>query len=300
MRPVRATVVGVGLGRATPHGPAPNRGPVYSQKEECMSFVTTLPEALAAAAAKLEGIGSGMAAQNAAAAAPTTAIAPAAADEVSALQATQFTAFGNLYQSVSAQAQAIHQQLVNGLGTSAGSYGATEAANQAAAASTPLSGILGSLSTSGTSGGALTFGINGVQNFTAAASDLISTASIGTLPGYGAPAAGGSVAGATSLAGDVSASGAAGPAGSAALGGRRSRPGGHHDTCHAGRRRLDQRPARRRSGEHRAGRDASGGHGRQSRRPGRTALRREAHRDAQTISRIEQFEFSSAAHSSAS
>ncbi len=189
-----------------------------------MSFVTTLPEALAAAAAQLEGIGTGMAAQNAAAAAPTTAIAPAAADQVSALQATQFSAFGNLYQSVSAQAQAIHQQLVSALGSNAGSYGATEATNQAAAASTPLSGIFGLFSTPGTAGGALSFGINGGQNFTAAASDLISMASIGTLPGYGAPAAGGSVAGATGLAADVSASGAEGPAGSAGFGGVAASP----------------------------------------------------------------------------
>ncbi len=184
-----------------------------------MSFLTTLPEALAAAAAQLEGIGSGMAAQNAAAAAPTTAIAPAAADQVSALQATQFNAFGNLYQSVSAQAQAIHQQLVTALGSNAGSYGATEATNQAAAASTPVSGLLGLFSTPGTAGGATSFGINGVQNFTAAASDLISMASIGTLQGSGAPAAGGSVAGATGLATDVGASGAASPVGSAGLGG---------------------------------------------------------------------------------
>ena len=189
-----------------------------------MSYVTTLPEALAAAAAKLEGIGSGMAAQNAAAAPPTTAIAPAAADQVSALQATQFSAFGNLYQSVSAQAQAIHQQLVTTLGTSGGSYGEAEATNQAAAASTPLSGILGLFSTPGTSGGALSFGINGTQNFTAAASDLISMASIGTLPGYGAPAAGGSVASATGLAGDVSASSAASPVGSAGFGGAAASP----------------------------------------------------------------------------
>lgn len=185
-----------------------------------MSFLMTLPEALAAAAAQLEGIGSGMAAQNAAAAAPTTAIAPAAADQVSALQATQFNAFGSLYQSVSAQAQGIHQQLVTALGNNAGSYGEAEATNQAATGSTSLSGLLGLFgSTPGTSGGATSFGINGVQNFTSAASDLISMASIGTLQGSGAPAAGGSVASATGLAGDVSASGAASPVGSASLGG---------------------------------------------------------------------------------
>ena len=50
-----------------------------------MSFVTTQPEALAAAAGTLQGIGSAMSAQNAAAAAPTAGVVPAAADEVSAL-----------------------------------------------------------------------------------------------------------------------------------------------------------------------------------------------------------------------
>ncbi|MGH3849334.1 MAG: PE family protein, partial [Pseudonocardiaceae bacterium] len=53
-----------------------------------MSFVTTHPEALALAAGQLQGIGTAMAAQNAAAAAPTTGVVPAAADAVSAMQAT--------------------------------------------------------------------------------------------------------------------------------------------------------------------------------------------------------------------
>ncbi|BBZ12486.1 PE family protein [Mycobacterium branderi] len=98
-----------------------------------MSFVTTQPEDLTAAAASLQGIGSVMASQNAAAAAPTTGVVPAAADEVSALTATQFAAHAALYQSVSAQAEAIHEMFVNTLGTSAGSYAATEAANAIAA-----------------------------------------------------------------------------------------------------------------------------------------------------------------------
>ncbi|HYB35159.1 MAG TPA: PE family protein [Mycobacterium sp.] len=98
-----------------------------------MSFVTTQPEALAAAAGSLHGIGSGMCAQNAAAAAPTTGVVPAAADEVSALTAAQFAAHAQMYQAVSAQAAAIHELFVNTLGTSAGSYTATEAANAMAA-----------------------------------------------------------------------------------------------------------------------------------------------------------------------
>jgi hypothetical protein len=98
-----------------------------------MSFVTTRPEALTAAAGSLQGIGSAMSAQNAAAAAPTTAVVPAAADEVSALTAAQFAAHAEMYQAVSTQAAAIHDMFVNTLGTSAGSYAATEAANATAA-----------------------------------------------------------------------------------------------------------------------------------------------------------------------
>jgi hypothetical protein len=98
-----------------------------------MSFVTTQPEMLATAAGNLQGIGSEMTAGNAAAAAPTTGVVPAAADEVSALTAAQFAAHAELYQAVSAQAAAIHEMFVNTLGASAGSYAATEAANAAAA-----------------------------------------------------------------------------------------------------------------------------------------------------------------------
>jgi hypothetical protein len=98
-----------------------------------MSFVTTQPELLATAAGNLGGIGSAMTAGNAAAAAPTTGVIPAAADEVSALTAAQFAAHAQMYQAVSAQAAAIHEMFVNTLGVSAGSYAATEAANACAA-----------------------------------------------------------------------------------------------------------------------------------------------------------------------
>jgi PE family len=94
-----------------------------------MSFVTTQPEALSAAATSLAGIGTTMSAQNAAVAAPTTGVIPAAADEVSALTATQFAVHAQMYQAVSAQAEAIHQLFVSTLGTSATSYALTEAAN---------------------------------------------------------------------------------------------------------------------------------------------------------------------------
>ncbi len=94
-----------------------------------MSFVTTQPDMLTAAAAQLSGIGSELNAQNAAAAVPTTAVVPAAADEVSALTAAQFVSHSHIYQAISAQAAAVHDLFVNVLGASAGSYATTEAAN---------------------------------------------------------------------------------------------------------------------------------------------------------------------------
>jgi PE family len=70
-----------------------------------------------------------MSAQSAAAAAPTTGVVPAAADQVSA----QFATHAQIYQAVSAQAAAMHEMIVNTSATSAGSYAATEAANAIAA-----------------------------------------------------------------------------------------------------------------------------------------------------------------------
>jgi hypothetical protein len=147
-----------------------------------MSYVTTHPEALDFAAGKLEGIGNAWEAQNAASATSTATVAPAAADEVSALQATQFSAYGNLYQQVSEQAMAIHQAFVQMLTTSAGSYGDTEAVNSAATGAGSLGGIspIGQLTQFGQFGllpglfsntglGVLAGG----QNFGSAASDFI-------------------------------------------------------------------------------------------------------------------------------
>ncbi len=197
-----------------------------------MSFVTTDPEALIAAAGNLEGVGSAMAAQNAAAAAPTTGVVPAAADEVSALQATQFAAYGTLYQQISAQATAIQEMFVNTLRTSANSYEATEAANATAGSSsgswiTDLINLLTG-SASGPYGLAgSTLGNSGIiaamqlNNFGSAASDLLQLGSSGFLA-PGALASGGATTTAA-VAGDgadaaVLAS-ASSPAGSAVLSG---------------------------------------------------------------------------------
>jgi hypothetical protein len=98
-----------------------------------MSFVTTQPEMLSSAAGQLQGVGAAIVAQNAAVAAPTTGVIPAAADEVSALTAAQFAAHAQTYQAVSAQAAAMHEMFVRVLSASAGSYATTEAANAVAA-----------------------------------------------------------------------------------------------------------------------------------------------------------------------
>lgn len=147
-----------------------------------MSYVTTHPEALEFAAGKLEGIGTALAAQNTASASSTVTVAPAAADEVSALQATQFSAYGNLYQQVSEEATAIHQAFVQMLATSAGSYGDTEVANSAATGTASLGGfdLFGQLTQFGQFGilpGAISNSALGVlaggSNFGSAASDFI-------------------------------------------------------------------------------------------------------------------------------
>ncbi|BBX44066.1 type VII secretion system ESX-5 target PE19 [Mycobacterium cookii] len=94
-----------------------------------MSFVSILPDTLSAAADNLHSVGSRIQAQNTAALPPTTGLIPAASDEVSALAAMQFAAHAHAYQTVSAQAAAIHQMFVTMLASAADSYTTTEAAN---------------------------------------------------------------------------------------------------------------------------------------------------------------------------
>jgi hypothetical protein len=98
-----------------------------------MSFLSAQPAELNSAAENLQVIGSSLAAQNVAAAGPTTGVLPAAADEVSALTAVQFATHAEMYRAISAQAAAIHDMFVNTLSVSASSYAATEAANAVAA-----------------------------------------------------------------------------------------------------------------------------------------------------------------------
>ncbi|MCV7443657.1 PE family protein [Mycobacterium paraense] len=179
-----------------------------------MSFLTAIPEELLAAAAQLEGIGNSLTAQNAGAAAPTTAIAPAAADPVSALQATIFGTYGSMYQQLAAEAQSIQQQFVSTLGLSSGTYTQTESAN--VAATTPVD-LINQLSTflggPGNSVGGNPFGLSSNAanflsfeggNWASAMSDCLGMAGGGLLPAASADAAdAGDAAGAAAGAADA-------------------------------------------------------------------------------------------------
>ena len=168
-----------------------------------MSLLKTIPQELLSAAAQLEGIGTSLTAQNAGAAAPTTAIAPAASDPVSLLQAGIFSSYGTMYQQLAAEAQAIQQQFTSTLGLSSGTYSATEASNATAAAATdPISSIINAISTFlGGPVGSLNgnpFSLSGnfanVLNFesgnwASAMSDVLGVAGGGLLPAAGADVA---------------------------------------------------------------------------------------------------------------
>ncbi|SPM27838.1 PE family protein [Mycobacterium terramassiliense] len=109
-----------------------------------MSFVTARPEVIASAATDLAGIGSNLSAAHVAAAAPTLAVLPAAADEVSVTIANFFSRHAQHYQAQAGQAAAFQEQFVQHLSAGAGSYAAAEAGN-AAALLQPLAAIGGEI-----------------------------------------------------------------------------------------------------------------------------------------------------------
>jgi len=92
-----------------------------------MSFMLVAPDILQTAAADITRIGSAVSAGNLAAAIPTTAVAAAAADEVSAAIAALLGAHAQEYQAAAAQAATYQEQFVHGLSAAATSYVGTEA-----------------------------------------------------------------------------------------------------------------------------------------------------------------------------
>ncbi|KZS58994.1 PE family protein [Mycobacterium ostraviense] len=96
-----------------------------------MSYVLTQPPAMAAAAADFAGIGTAINEAAAAMAVPTTAIAAAAADEVSTVIAQLFGAFGQEYQAINAQLGALYNQFTQKLVAAANAYFGDEAISAA-------------------------------------------------------------------------------------------------------------------------------------------------------------------------
>ncbi|WP_415624006.1 PE family protein, partial [Mycobacterium intermedium] len=94
-----------------------------------MSFVIAAPDLVTAAAHDLASIGAAINTANHSAASATTQLLPAAEDEVSAAIAALFRSYGQQYQSVSAQAAAMHTQFLQTLASSANSYASAEAFN---------------------------------------------------------------------------------------------------------------------------------------------------------------------------
>jgi triacylglycerol lipase len=94
-----------------------------------MSYVIAAPEFVTAAAADLGNIGSTLNAANAAAATHTTGVLAAAEDEVSTAMAALFSAHGQGFHALGAQAAAFHDQFVRALNGAVGAYAAAEAAN---------------------------------------------------------------------------------------------------------------------------------------------------------------------------
>lgn len=120
-----------------------------------MSFQVT-PDAVQSAAQNLTNIHSTLEDASSSVAAPTTGVAAAAEDEVSAGVAALFNSFGEEYQVLSGQAQAFHAQFVAQLSAGAGAYLSTEIANAqqslAEAVGSPAQGLLGAVG--GAGGGA--------------------------------------------------------------------------------------------------------------------------------------------------
>jgi hypothetical protein len=91
-----------------------------------MSYVITVPEMMAAAATDLATIGSTLGAAHTQAAAPTLALMPAAADEVSAGVAQLFSQHAQDYHALAGKAAVFHEQFVQNLKTGAASYTSVE------------------------------------------------------------------------------------------------------------------------------------------------------------------------------
>lgn len=106
-----------------------------------MSYVTIQPPALETAAGALSVISTTLTEAVATAAAPTTGLLMAAADEVSTAIADFFSAYGQDFQSISAEVSALYEGLVSKLTATADYYANAEAANAAQLVQSATAGL---------------------------------------------------------------------------------------------------------------------------------------------------------------
>ncbi len=106
-----------------------------------MSYVIAVPEVMGTAATDLAHVGSALSEANAVAAASTTSVVSAAADEISAAIAAVFSAHGQQFQALRAEAAAFLDEFLLALNNSGGSYACADAANAAAIAANSAQGL---------------------------------------------------------------------------------------------------------------------------------------------------------------
>ena len=94
-----------------------------------MSSLIAAPEMMTAAATDLATIGSDLSMAHRAAAVPTVALVPAAADEVSAGVASLFSRYAEDFQGLAGKATAFHENFAQHLTAGAHSYASAEAIN---------------------------------------------------------------------------------------------------------------------------------------------------------------------------
>src|ERR1700743_1746618 len=183
-----------------------------------MSFVFMSPDVLAMTASDLANLGSTINQATSAAAGPTTTVLAAAQDEVSAAVAELFGGYAKNFQDMSAQVAAFHDDFVQALATSGGSYVSAEASNAEQfllnAINTPTELLLGRpLIGNGTNGAT----INGVGQAGGAGGILIGNG--GTGGNSTAVGVAGGNGGAGGFIGNGGAGGMGGPGGNGGLGG---------------------------------------------------------------------------------
>ncbi|MFV8320507.1 PE family protein [Mycobacterium sp. 23] len=114
-----------------------------------MSFLIAVPELVEAAADDLSGIQAALGEATASAAASTTSVLPAGADEVSAAIAQLFGVHGRDFQALTTRAALFHNEFMSLLSSGAAQYASTEATaaallagSAAGAATSPVEGLV--------------------------------------------------------------------------------------------------------------------------------------------------------------